>query len=119
MDTVPLSARDFKEHWRFRHCVRLNSAYRQYLGPSSVFIYMRSPPVSAAVPDRDGDLAAAVARERSSLGNFIRRRISQPEEAEDLLQDVLQELVEAYRLPEPIEQVGAWLFRVARNRLID
>ena len=40
-------------------------------------------------------------------------------EAEDLLQDVLQELVEAYRLPEPLEQVGAWLFRVARNRLID
>jgi RNA polymerase sigma factor (sigma-70 family) len=58
-------------------------------------------------------------RERSKLGNFIRRRVRDPMEAEDLLQDVLEELVEAYRLPEPIEQAGAWLFRVARNRIID
>jgi RNA polymerase sigma factor (sigma-70 family) len=42
-----------------------------------------------------------------------------PAEAEDLLQDVFEELVQAYRLPEPIERAGAWLFRVARNRIID
>ena len=74
---------------------------------------------SAPAADRNSDLAATVVRESSRLGNFIRRRIRDPMEAEDLLQDVLRELVEAYRLPEPIEQVGAWLFRVARNRLID
>jgi RNA polymerase sigma factor (sigma-70 family) len=91
----------------------------QYLRPSSVSIYMQSPQAPVPATDRDSDLAATVARERSRLGNFIRRRLRDPMEAEDLLQDVLEELVEAYRLPEPIEQVGAWLFRVARNRLID
>jgi RNA polymerase sigma factor (sigma-70 family) len=80
---------------------------------------MESPQASALSTDRNSDLAATVVRERSRLGNFIRRRIRDPMEAEDLLQDVLEELVEAYRLPEPIEQVGAWLFRVARNRIID
>jgi RNA polymerase sigma factor (sigma-70 family) len=80
---------------------------------------MESPQAPALSTDRNSDLAATVGRERSRLGNFIRRRIRDPMEAEDLLQDVLEELVEAYRLPEPIEQVGAWLFRVARNRIID
>jgi RNA polymerase sigma factor (sigma-70 family) len=80
---------------------------------------MESPQAPGLSTDRNSDLAATVVRERSRLGNFIRRRIRDPMEAEDLLQDVLEELVEAYRLPEPIEQVGAWLFRVARNRIID
>ncbi len=80
---------------------------------------MDSQQTAAPATDRNSDLAATVVRERSRLGNFIRRRVHDPMDAEDLLQDVLQELVEAYRLPEPIEQVGAWLFRVARNRLID
>ena len=60
-----------------------------------------------------------ITRERARLGNFIRRRVADSDEAEDILQDVFFELVEAYRLPEPIEQVGAWLFCVARNRIID
>jgi RNA polymerase sigma factor (sigma-70 family) len=94
-------------------------AQLQYLRLSSVFIYMLSPQASDPATDRDSDLAATVARERSRLSHFIRRRLRDPMEAEDLLQDVFEELVEAYRLPEPIEQVGAWLFRVARNRLID
>jgi RNA polymerase sigma factor (sigma-70 family) len=76
-------------------------------------------PATASATDRDSDLTATVLRERSKLGNFIRRRIRDPMEAEDLLQDVLYELVRAYRLPEPIEQASAWLFRVARNRIID
>ncbi len=80
---------------------------------------MQSPQVPASVNDRETDLAATVVRERSRLGNFIRGRVRDPMEAEDVLQDVLQELVEAYRLPQPIEQAGAWLFRVARNRIID
>lgn len=60
-----------------------------------------------------------ITRERGRLANFIRQRVPDSGEAEDILQDVFFELVEAYRLPEPIEQIGAWLFRVARNRIID
>jgi RNA polymerase sigma factor (sigma-70 family) len=51
--------------------------------------------------------------------SFIRRRVPDPGEAEDILQDVFHDFVRAYRLPEPIEQAAAWLFRVARNRIID
>jgi RNA polymerase sigma factor (sigma-70 family) len=69
--------------------------------------------------DKDSEISAVVVRERSRLGNFIRRRIGNPEEAEDILQDVFYEFVEEYRLPETIEQASAWLFRVARNRIID
>ncbi|MBI1423225.1 MAG: sigma-70 family RNA polymerase sigma factor [Gammaproteobacteria bacterium] len=64
-------------------------------------------------------LAETVVRERSRLLNYIRQQVPEPGDAEDILQDVFYELVEAYRLPQPIEQVGAWLFRVARNRIID
>ncbi|HTQ99786.1 MAG TPA: sigma-70 family RNA polymerase sigma factor [Candidatus Acidoferrum sp.] len=64
-------------------------------------------------------LTDVIARERSRLRAFIRRRVSNLEEVDDLLQEVWAELVEADRLAEPIEQVGAWLFRVARNRIID
>ena len=69
--------------------------------------------------DQNPDIAAVVLRERSRLGNFIRHRVRDPTDAEDILQDVFYEFVEAYRLPEPIEQVGAWLFQVARHRIID
>ena len=69
--------------------------------------------------ERNSEITAAVVRERSRLGSFIRRRVRDPSDAEDILQEVLQEFVEAYRLPEPIEQVSAWLFRVARNRIVD
>ena len=63
--------------------------------------------------------AETVMRERGRLKNFIRRRVADPADAEDILQDVFYSFIEAYRLPEPIEQVGAWLYRVARNRIID
>jgi RNA polymerase sigma factor (sigma-70 family) len=69
--------------------------------------------------DSNRDIVAVVLRERSRLGNFIRQRVRDPTDAEDILQDVFHEFVEAYRLPEPIEQVGAWLFQVARHRIID
>jgi RNA polymerase sigma factor (sigma-70 family) len=68
---------------------------------------------------QDYHISEAVEREQARLRNFIRRRVSDEGDAEDLLQDVFYELVEAYRLMKPIEQVGAWLFRVARNRIID
>jgi RNA polymerase sigma factor (sigma-70 family) len=64
-------------------------------------------------------LTEDIGRERGRLRNFIRRRVDDESEAEDILQDVFYELIEAYRLMKPIEQVGAWLFRVARNRIID
>jgi RNA polymerase sigma factor (sigma-70 family) len=67
----------------------------------------------------DQRISQVVNRERLRLGNFIRRRVSNPADAEDILQDVFYELVEANRLLMPIENVTNWLFRVARNRVID
>jgi len=61
----------------------------------------------------------AIQQERPRLRNFIRRRVADEGDAEDILQDVFYELVQAYRMMKPIEQVGAWLYRVARNRIID
>jgi len=77
--------------------------------------------VSARVmaTSQDDRLAKTFERERGRLRRFIRRRVADIDEAEDILQDVFYELVRAERLVEPIEQVGAWLFRVARNRIID
>ncbi|MFO6419588.1 RNA polymerase sigma factor [Hylemonella sp. W303a] len=69
--------------------------------------------------EQDSHIAATVQRERGRLRSFIRRRVSDAAEAEDILQEVLYELVSAYRLMHPIEQVGAWLMRVARNRVVD
>jgi RNA polymerase sigma factor (sigma-70 family) len=64
-------------------------------------------------------LAALIVRERARLHGFIRRRVPSPGDAEDILQDVFYEFARACSLPEPIEQVGAWLVQVARNRIID
>jgi RNA polymerase sigma factor (sigma-70 family) len=69
--------------------------------------------------EQDQQITAAIAREQGRLRNFIRKRVADESEVEDILQDVFYELVEAYRLIKPIEQVGAWMFRVARNRIID
>jgi RNA polymerase sigma factor (sigma-70 family) len=64
-------------------------------------------------------IAETVEREQTRLRNFIRKRVLDESEAEDILQEVFYELVQAYRLMKPLEQVGAWLYRVARNRIID
>ncbi len=69
--------------------------------------------------EQDQRISETVAREQARLRNFIRRRVPDRGDAEDILQDVFYELVEAYRLMKPIEQVGAWMFRVARNRITD
>jgi RNA polymerase sigma factor (sigma-70 family) len=69
--------------------------------------------------EQDQQISETVEREQARLRNFIRRRVDDESDADDILQDVFYELVEAYRLMQPIEQVGAWLFRVARNRIID
>ncbi len=67
----------------------------------------------------DQRISDVVEREQSRLRNFIRRRVPDSRDAEDILQDVFYELVEANRLLMPIEHVTGWLFRVARNRIID
>lgn len=72
-----------------------------------------------AMADQDQRISEAIERDRSRLRNFIRRRVPDREDAEDVLQDVFYELVEAYRLMKPVEQVTAWLFGVARNRITD
>jgi RNA polymerase sigma factor (sigma-70 family) len=69
--------------------------------------------------EQDQRISKVVKRERSRLRNFIRRRVPDPRDAEDILQDVFYELVEANRLLMPIEHVTGWLFRVARNRITD
>src|SRR5579863_6172179 len=69
--------------------------------------------------EQDEKLTATIGREQGRLRNFIRRRVPDESDAEDILQDVFYELVEAYRFMNPIEQVGAWLYRVARNRIVD
>ena len=69
--------------------------------------------------DQDRQISGIVAKERSRLRNFIRKRVPNPADAEDIVQEVLYELVEANRLLMPIEHVTGWLFRVARNRITD
>jgi RNA polymerase sigma factor (sigma-70 family) len=64
-------------------------------------------------------LADAIGREESRLRGFIRKRVPDVRDAEEILQDVFYELILAYRLMKPIEEAGAWLFRVARNRITD
>jgi len=68
-------------------------------------------------PDRT--ITELFAQERSRLRSFIRRRVPNEADAEDLLQDVFYEVVEAYRLTEPVQLWTAWMFRVARNRIVD
>src|SRR3989454_8977935 len=69
--------------------------------------------------EQDQRISEVVKREQFRLRNFIRRRVPDPRDAEDILQDVFYELVEANRLLMPIEHVTGWLFRVARNRITD
>src|ERR1700722_5870714 len=69
--------------------------------------------------EQDQEISDAIDREQPRLRNFIRRRVPDQQDAEDVLQDVFYELVAAYRMLKPVEQVTAWMFRVARNRITD
>jgi RNA polymerase sigma factor (sigma-70 family) len=80
---------------------------------------MDALPNSHLMTDTEKEIAATVLRESIRLGNFIRRRVRDPTDAEDILQDVFYEFVEACRLPAPIEHASAWLYQVARNRIVD
>jgi len=73
----------------------------------------------AGMSEQDRQISEIVTHERSRLRNFIRRRVPDPADAEDIVQEVFYELVEANRLLMPIEHVTGWLFRVARNRIAD
>lgn len=72
-----------------------------------------------ATAEQNQWIAQAMEKDESRLRNYIRKHVVDLEAAEDILQDVFVELVEAYRLLKPIEQVSGWLFRVAKNRIID
>jgi RNA polymerase sigma factor (sigma-70 family) len=69
--------------------------------------------------DQDQRISEAFTREQGRLRNFIRKRVADTGDAEDILQDVFYELVEAYRAMAPVEHTSGWLFRVARNKIVD
>jgi RNA polymerase sigma factor (sigma-70 family) len=69
--------------------------------------------------EQDRFLAETIRREEPRLRGFIRKRVMDTSDAEDVLQDVFYELVNTYRMMKPVEQAGAWMFRVARNRITD
>ena len=71
------------------------------------------------IDEQDQFIAQAFERDQPRLRSFIRKRVLDSGDAEDILQDVFYELIEAYRMMKPVEQVTAWLYRVARNRIID
>src|ERR1017187_3694586 len=72
-----------------------------------------------SMTEQNRQISEIVAEERSRLRDFIRRRVPDPSDAEDIVQEVFYELVEANRLLMPFEHVTGWLFRVARNRITD
>jgi RNA polymerase sigma factor (sigma-70 family) len=80
---------------------------------------MNEVPSNWTIIEQDQLLSQAMERDRPRLRSFIRKYIADTSEAEDVLQDVFYELLEAYRFMKPIEHVTAWLFRVARNRMVD
>lgn len=80
---------------------------------------MHEPSGATAMTERDRQISDVIAKEQSRLRNFIRKRVPNEADVEDLLQDVFYELLEANRLMMPIEHMTGWLFRVARNRITD
>src|SRR5271165_4697687 len=79
----------------------------------------QAPSSSWTIIEQDELLSQAIERDEPRLRNFIRKNVGDTTEAEDILQDVFYELLQTYRLMKPVEHVTAWLFRVARNRMID
>jgi len=80
---------------------------------------METPSTNWMTGGQDQRISEAFGRDRARLRNFIRRRVADENDVEDILQDTFYELVEAYRLMKPVQQVSAWLFQVARNRITD
>ena len=103
----PAPARPFSMHTIFSAPIRLQKWMNQ-----------RSN-VAWPMTDQDRQISAIFAEQKLRLRNFIRRRVPDPRDAEDILQDAFYKLVEANRLLMPIDHVTGWLFRVARNRITD
>src|SRR5437868_14899226 len=81
---------------------------------------MNSTPIDGlTVSEQDRLLHDAMERDEPRLRSFIRRHVNDSSDVEDILQDVFYELIQAYRMMKPIEHVTGWLFRVARNRIVD
>ena len=80
---------------------------------------MDEPASITWMTDQDRQISEIISKERSRLRNFIRKRVANEADAEDLMQEVFFEVIEAYRLMEPVQQWSAWMYRVARNRIID
>jgi RNA polymerase sigma factor (sigma-70 family) len=80
---------------------------------------MDEPSSLTSMTKQDREISEIIDAERSRLRNFIRRRVPNEADVEDLLQEVFYELIEAYRLMKPVQRWSAWMFRVARNRIID
>jgi RNA polymerase sigma factor (sigma-70 family) len=91
----------------FGPLIRLHGWMEEALGTDGIII------------GQNRQITQIIAREQARLRQFIRRNVFDDADAEDIFQEVFYELLEAYRLVKPVEQVGAWLFRVARNRIID
>src|SRR5271157_651657 len=75
--------------------------------------------IARQTAEQNRKISEVIRREQARLRNFILKRVADAGDAEDILQEVFYELVEAYRALQPIEQAGAWLYRVARNRIVD
>src|SRR5271154_6590962 len=80
---------------------------------------MNETPSNWTILEQDQLLSQAMERAQPRLRSFIRKHVADTGEAEDILQDVFYELLSTYRMMKPVEQVTAWLYRVARNRIID
>jgi RNA polymerase sigma factor (sigma-70 family) len=80
---------------------------------------MNEIPSNWTIIEQDQLISQALERDQPKLRSFIRKHVTDTSEAEDILQDVFYELIETYRLMKPVEHVTAWLYRVARNRMID
>jgi RNA polymerase sigma factor (sigma-70 family) len=80
---------------------------------------MNQIPSNWTIIEQDQLISQALERDQPRLRSFIRKHVADTGEAEDILQDVFYELIETYRLMKPVEHVTAWLFRVARNRMVD
>jgi len=107
---------------RYAFAFNLTNIYRHltiFALPIRLPKWMETPHALPMAIEQDKWISETVRQQKSRLQNFIRKRVPDQRDAEDILQEVFYELVETYRLMNPIEHMGAWLFQVARNRIAD
>lgn len=106
-------------HYENDYCVNRPSPDNIWKAHPSIHSMAPLTHLQPMASEQDLRITETVALQRARLRRFVRRYVIDRDEAEDILQEVFYELVDAYRLMKPIEQVGAWLYRVARNRITD